>query len=267
MRWVIYFNRKVRGEYMLMKLVRLIKRKKTQQSEANMVQEEFVTSGAYVNSIVEEVFFTSDELKNNGMVDCIEFDNAVSSCEDASLIKFIEKIVPGRREELTIAFYGISPKNRFRMLNAMTTRQAAILLEDMSFFEKGATRTKGKESINKSCRIMLDFLTGKETIEEFKIEEFTVSCGTDPMIQYENYILDAPEKEIKLFSNRVNQADLSVASYYLSDKAKDRLFCIIGDEMAALIKEDHSFMDNPSKQDVSAACENIIKEFDVYWSM
>lgn len=53
----------------------------------------------------------------------------------------------------------------------------------------------------------------------------------------------------------------------LGEKAKERLFAVVDDEITKLIIEDHSFMDNPGKRDVSEACERIIKEFDVYWSM
>ena len=87
------------------------------------------------------------------------------------------------------------------------------------------------------------------------------------MLQFEHFILDAPEREIRRVTGLVADSNLSVASYYLGEKAKERLFAVVDDEITKLIIEDHSFMDNPGKRDVSEACERIIKEFDVYWSM
>ena len=103
--------------------------------------------------------------------------------------------------------------------------------------------------------------------EEAKLVDFAVSRGDDPMLQFEHFILDAPEREIRRVIELIDDSDISVASYYLSDKAKERLFETIGDELTELIKEDHSFMDNPGKRDVSDACEKLIDKFDVYWSM
>ena len=114
---------------------------------------------------------------------------------------------------------------------------------------------------------MLDILTGNDALVEFKMEEFAVTSEDDPMLQFEHFILDAPEREIRRVTGLVADSDLSVASYYLGEKAKERLFAVVDDEITKLIIEDHSFMDNPGKRDVSDACEKLIDKFDVYWSM
>lgn len=232
-------------------------------------EEKIYTSrdtGVFVEMANKE-FFTEADLRNNGMNNCIEFDNAISSADGEALSKFLEIVVPDMQEELGIAFYGICPKNRNLLLNIMSKRRAELILDNMDFFEKGVYRTKGKESINKVCKMMLDILTGNDVTVEFKLEEFAVTSGDDPMLQFEHFILDAPEREIGRVIGLVSDSDLSVASYYLSEKPKERLFEIIGEELTEQIKEDHSFMDNPSKRDVSEACERIVDKFDIYWSM
>ena len=108
-------------------------------------------------------------------------------------------------------------------LNAMPIRRAELILDNMDFFEKGIYRTKGKESINKVCKMMLDILTGNDETVEFKMEEFAFTSGDDPMLQFEHFILDAPECEIRRVTGMVADSDLSVASYYLGEKAKERL--------------------------------------------
>ena len=201
--------------------------------------------------------------ENNDMNYCIDFDNAISTADEETLSRFLEKVVPDMQEELEIAFYGISFKSRNLLLDAMPKRRAELILDNMDFFEKGVYRTKGKESINKACKMMLDILNGKEVAEELNVMDFAVTGGDDPMLQFEHFILDAPEREIIRVIGLVVDSELSVASYYLSEKAKERLFEIIGEELTGLIKEDHSFMDNPSKKDVREACERIINKFDV----
>ena len=94
------------------------------------------------------------------------------------------------------------------------------------------------------------------------MEEFAVTSGDDPMLQFEHFILDAPECEIRRVTEMVAGSDLSVASYYLSENPKERLFEIIGEELTEQIKEDHSFMDNPGKRDVSEACITIMDVVD-----
>ena len=251
---------------MLKKLFKLIKKEKiVPPTEIKETEEKIYTSRG-IRVFVEmanKEFFTEADLRNNEMNNCIEFDNAISSADGEALTKFIEKVVPDMQEELGIAFYGICPKNRNLLLNAMSKRRAELILDNMDFFEKGVFRTKGKESINKVCKMMLDILTGNDETVEFKMEEFAVTSGDDPMLQFEHFILDAPECEIRRVTGIVADSDLSVASYYLGEKAKERLFAVVDDEITKLIIEDHSFMDNPGKRDVSEACERIIKEFDI----
>ena len=255
---------------MLKKIFKLIKKGKiVPPTEIKETEEKIYTSRdtrVFVEMANKE-FFTEADLRNNEMNNCIEFDNAISSADGEAITNFLEKTVPNMQEELGIAFYGICSKNRNLLLNAMSIRRAELILDNMDFFEKGVYRTKGKESINKVCKMMLDILTGNDVIEEFRIEEFCITSGDDPMLQFEHFILDAPEREIRRVIGLSVDSDLSVASYYLSEKAKERLFEIIGEEQTELLKEDHSFMDNPGKRDVSEACESIIGKFDVYWSM
>lgn len=255
---------------MFKKFIKLIKKEKIMQcAEIKETEEKIYTSQdtrVFVEMANKE-FFTETELRNNEMNDCIEFDNAISSADGEAISKFLEKVVPDMQEELGIAFYGICSKNRSLLLNAMSKRRAELILDNMDFFEKGVYRTKGKESINKVCKMMLDILTGNDATVEFKMEEFAVTSGDDPMLQFEHFILDAPEREIRRVTGLVADSELSVASYYLGEKAKERLFEIIGEELTGVIKEDHSFMDNPGKRDVSEACKIIIGKFDVYWSM
>lgn len=211
-------------------------------------------------------FFTQSELINNEMNYCVDFDNAISSCSQEILMKFIEKVIPDMQEELGIAFYGISPVNRDLLLNAMPKRRAELIVDNMLFFEKELYRSNCKENINKACKMMLDILSGKEVIEEFKIDDFVIACIDDPVIQFEHFIIDAPESEIRRVLVLIDNADLSVASYYLSENEKERLFGIVGEELTKLIKEDHSFMDSPSRKDVRQSCERIIDKVDVYWT-
>lgn len=255
---------------MFKKLIKLIKKERiVRPTEIKETEEKIYTSRdtrAFVEMANKE-FFTEADLRNNEMNNCIEFDNAISSADGEAISNFLEKTVPNMQEELGIAFYGISPKNRNILLNAMSIRRANLILDNMIFLEKGVFRTKGKESINKVCKMMLDILTGNDVTVEFKMEEFAVTSGDNPMLQFEHFILDAPEREIRRVTGLVADSDLSVASYYLSEKPKERLFEIIGEELTEQIKEDHSFMDNPGKRDVSEACKSIIDRFDVYWSM
>ena len=259
-----------RGEIMLKKFFNLIKKEKTDQpTEINKAEEKIYTSRdtrVFVEMANKE-FFTEADLRNNEMNNCVEFDNAISSADGEALSKFLEIVIPDMQEELGIAFYGICSKNRNLLLNAMSKRRAELILDNMDFFEKGVYRTRGKKSINKVCKLMLDILTGHDATVEFNMEEFAVTSGDDPMLQFEHFILDAPEREIRRVIGLVADFEISVASYYLSEKSKERLFSIIGEEITGLIKEDHSFMDNPSKQDVQNACRNTVQEFDVYWSM
>lgn len=236
----------------------------------NLEEEEKIYTSRDTRGFAEmasKEFFTKTDLSDNGMDSCIEFDNAISSADEKALSEFLEIVVPDMQEELGIAFYGVGPKNRNLLLNAMSKRRAELILDNMLFLEKGVHRTKGKESINKACKLMLDILHGKETTEAFKIEDFAVSQGDDSLLQFEHFILDAPEREIRRVLSLTTDSDLSVASYYLSENPKERLFEIIGEELTEQIKEDHSFMDNPGKRDVSEACKSIIDRFDVYWSM
>ena len=255
---------------MLKKLFKLIKKEKiVPPTEIKETEEKIYTSRdtrVFVEMANKE-FFTEADLSNNEMSKCIEFDNAISIADEKTIAKFLEKVVPEMQEELGIALYGICSKNRNLLLNAMPIRRAELILDNMDFFEKGIYRTKGKESINKVCKMMLDILTRNDDTVEFKMEEFAFTSGDDPMLQFEHFTLDAPEREIRLVTGLVADSDLSVASYYLGEKAKERLFEIIGEELTGLVKEDHSFMDNPGKRDVYEACENIIERFDVYWSM
>ena len=259
-----------KGKIMFKKFFKLIKKERTElPKEINVPEEKIYTSRDKRGfaEMANREFFTSSDLNNNGMNNCIEFDNAISSVDGEALSRFLEKVVPDMQEELGIAFYGICPKNRNLLLNAISKRRAELILDNMDFFEKGIYRTEGKESINKVCKMMLDILTGNDETVEFKMEEFAFTSGDDPMLQFEHFILDAPECEIRRVTGMVADSDLSVASYYLGEKAKERLFAVVDDETTKLIIEDHSFMDNPAKRDVSEACERIIKEFDVYWSM
>lgn len=255
---------------MFKKFIKLIKKEKIEQcAEIKETEEKIYTSRdtrVFVEMANKE-FFTEADLRNNEMNNCIEFDSAISSADGETLTKFLEKVVPDMQEELGIAFYGICSKSRSLLLNAMSKRRAELILDNMDFFEKGVFRTKGKESINKVCKMMFDILTGNDETVEFKIEEFAVTSEDDPTLQFEHFILDAPEREIRRVTGLVADSDLSVASYYLGEKAKERLFAVVGDEITELIIEDHSFMDNPGKRDVSEACERIIKGFDAYWSM
>ena len=250
---------------MFNKLFRVLKKEKMKQPIEVMEAEEKIHTSRDTRGVVEMAnreFFTSADLNNNGMNNCIEFDNAISSVDGEVLSKFLEKVVPDLQEELGIALYGICSKNRNLLLNAMPIRRAELILDNMDFFEKGIYGTKGKESINKVCKMMLDILTGNDETVEFKMEEFAVTSGDDPMLQFEHLILDAPECEIRRVTGMVADSDLSVASYYLGEKAKERLFEIIGEELTGLIKEDHSFMDNPGKRDVSEACITIMDVVD-----
>lgn len=248
---------------MLKKIFKLKKKEKiVPPTEIKETEEKMYTSRdtrVFVEMANKE-FFTEADLRNNEMNNCIEFDNAISSADGEAISNFLEKTVPNMQDELGIAFYGISPKNRNLLLNAMPKRRVELILDNMDFFEKGIYRTKGKESINKVCKMMIDILTGNDTTVGFKMEDFAVTSGDDSMLQFEHFILDAPECEIRRVTGLIADSDLSVASYYLSEKAKERLLKIIGEELTGLIKEDHSFMDNPSKRDVSEACERIIKK-------
>lgn len=255
---------------MLKKFFKLIKKVKIEQPiEIKETEEKIYTSRdtrVFVEMANRE-FFTESDLRNNGMYDCMDFDNALSNADEEVRSKFLDKVVPDMQEELGIALYGICSKNRNILLNAMSIRRAELILDNMDFFEKGVYKTKGKESINMACKMMLDILTGNDVAVEFKMEDFAVTSGDDPLLQFEHFILDAPEREIRHVIGLVADSDLSVASYYLSEKPKERLFEIIGEELTEQIKEDHSFMDNPGKRDVSEACKSIIDRFDVYWSM
>lgn len=255
---------------MLTKFFKFMKKERIEQPAEIKEAEEKIYTTRDTRVFVEMAnreFFTYMDFRNNDMNYCIEFDNAISSADGETLTKFLEKVVPDMQEELGIAFYGICSKNRNLLLNAMSIRRAELILDNMDFFKKGVYRTKGKESINKVCKMMLEILTGNDVTVEFRIEEFCVTSGDDPMLQFEHFILDAPECEIRRVTGLVADSDLSVASYYLGEKAKERLFAVVGDEITELIIEDHSFMDNPGKRDVSEACERIIKGFDAYWSM
>ena len=255
---------------MFNKLFRVLKKEKMKQPREVMEAEEKIHTSRDTRGFWEmanKEFFTKADLSNNEMSKCIEFDNAISIADENTIAKFLEKVVPDMQEELGIAFYGICPKNRNLLLNAMSKRRAELILDNMDFFEKGVFRTKGKESINKVCKMMLDILTGNDETVEFKMEEFAVTSEDDPMLQFEHFILDAPEREIRRVTGLVADSDLSVASYYLGEKAKERLFAVVDDEITKLIIEDHSFMDNPGKRDVNDACEKLIDKFDVYWSM
>lgn len=255
---------------MFKKLTKLIKKERIVRPIEIKETEEKIYSFQDTRVFVEMTnreFFTESDLRNNGMYDCMDFDNALSNADEEVRLKFLEKVVPDMQEELGIAFYGICSKNRNLLLNAMSIRRAELILDNMDFLKKGVYRTKGKESINKVCKMMLDILTGNDVTVEFRIEEFCVTSGDDPMLQFEHFILDAPECKIRRVIGLSVDSDLSVASYYLSEKAKERLFEIIGEELTEQIKEDHSFMDNPGKRDVSEACNSIIDRFDVDWSM
>lgn len=250
---------------MFNKLFRVLKKEKMKQPIEVMEAEEKIHTSRDTRGFAEMAnreFFTSSDLNNNGMNNCIEFDNAISSVDGEVLSKFLEKVVPDLQEELGIAFYGICSKNRNLLLNAMPIRRAELILDNMDFFEKGIYRTKGKENINKVCKMMLDILTGNDETVEFKMEEFAFTSGDDPMLQFEHFILDAPEREIRRVTGLVADSDLSVASYYLGEKAKERLFAVVDDEITKLIIEDHSFMDNPTKRDVSEACITIMDVVD-----
>ena len=250
---------------MFNKLFRVLKKEKMKQPIEVMEAEEKKHTSRDTRGFGEmanKEFFTKADLSNNEMSKCIEFDNAISIADEKTIAKFLEKVVPDMQEELGIAFYGICPKNRNLLLNAMSKRRAELILDNMDFFEKGIYRTKGKESINKVCKMMLDILTGNDETVEFKMEEFAVTSGDDPMLQFEHFILDAPECEIRRVTEMVAGSDLSVASYYLSENPKERLFEIIGEELTEQIKEDHSFMDNPGKRDVSEACITIMDVVD-----
>ena len=250
---------------MFNKLFRVLKKEKMKQPIEVMEAEEKIHTSRDTRGFWEmanKEFFTKADLSNNEMSKCIEFDNAISIADEKTIAKFLEKVVPDMQEELGIAFYGICPKNRNLLLNAMSKRRAELILDNMDFFEKGIYRTKGKESINKVCKMMLDILTGNDETVEFKMEEFAVTSGDDPMLQFEHFILDAPECEIRRVTEMVAGSDLSVASYYLSENPKERLFEIIGEELTEQIKEDHSFMDNPGKRDVSEACITIMDVVD-----
>lgn len=247
-----------------------VKKGKAEQQIDNRLTEEKVYTSRDVRGFVEMAnreFFTNVELSDNGMHYCIDFDNALSSADEEVLLKFLEKVVPDMQEELGIAFYGIKSKNRNLLLNAMSKRRAELILDNMIFWEKGVYRTKGKECTNKACKLMLDIFLGMETMEKFDVMDFAISRGDDPILQFESFILDAPEREIKRVLGLLDDSDLSVASYYISDIAKERLFEIVGEELTGLIKEDHSFMDNPSKTDVRETCMRFVDKFDVYWSM
>lgn len=211
-------------------------------------------------------FFTEADLRNNDMNYCIEFDNAISYSGEEALSKFLEKVVPDMQNELGIAFYGINPDNRNLLLDTMPKRRAILVIDNMLFCKEGVYRNKGKESINKACKIMLDILLEKEKPEEFKIEDYVVSCVDNPMIQFEYFVLNATEGELNRIGGLVDEADISVASYYLNEKAKVRLFEAIGEELTGLIKEDHVFMESPGLEDVFNACESIMKEIDDYWN-
>ena len=255
---------------MFNKLFRVLKKEKMKHPIEVMEAEEKIHTSRDTRGFWEmanKEFFTKVDLSNNEMSKCIEFDNAISIADEKTIAKFLEKVVPEMQEELGIAFYGICSKNRNLLLNVMSKRRAELILDNMLFFEKGVHRTKGKESINKVCKMMLDILTGNDALVEFKMEEFAVTSEDDPMLQFEHFILDATEREIKRVIGLVADSDISVASYYLSEKTKERLYEVAGEELTGLIKEDHSFMDTPCKRDVNEACERIIKEFDVYWSM
>lgn len=250
---------------MVKKLFKLIKKEKiVPPTEIKETEEKIYTSRdtrVFVEMANKE-FFTEADLSNNEMSKCIEFDNAISIADEKTIAKFLEKVVPEMQEELGIALYGICSKNRNLLLNAMPIRRAELILDNMDFFEKGIYRTKGKESINKVCKMMLDILTRNDETVEFKMEEFAFTSGDDPMLQFEHFILDAPEREIRRVTGLVADSDLSVASYYLSENPKERLFEIIGEELTEQIKEDHSFMDNPGKRDVSEACITIMDVVD-----
>lgn len=255
---------------MLKKFFKLIKKEKIVPSTEIKETEEKIYTSRDTRVFVEmanKEFFTEADLRNNEMNNCIEFNNAISSADGEAISNFLERTVPDMQEELGIAFYGICSKNRNLLLNALSIRRAELILDNMDFFEKGVYRTKGKESINKACKMMLDVLKGNDATVEFKMEEFAITSGDDPMLQFEHFILDAPEREIRRVIGLIADSELSVASYYLSEKAKERIFEIIGEELTEQIKEDHSFMDNPGKRDVSGACEKIIDKLDVYWSM
>lgn len=255
---------------MFKRFFKSIKKEKVEQPIEIKVPEEKIYTSRDTRGFAEMAsreFFTTAELRENDMNYCIELDNAIALADKEALSRFLEIVVPDMQEELGIAFYGICSKSRNLLLNTMSKRRAELILDNMLFLEKGVHRTRGKESINKACKHMLDIFSGKEVTEEVKIEDFVVTYGDDPMLQFEHFILDAPEREIRRVTGLVAESDLSVASYYLSDKAKERLFVVIGEELTGLIKEDHSFMENPGKKDVSDACERIIKKFDVYWSM
>lgn len=250
---------------MVKKLFKLIKKEKiVPPTEIKETEEKIYTSRdtrVFVEMANKE-FFTEADLSNNEMSKCIEFDNAISIADEKTIAKFLEKVVPEMQEELGIALYGICSKNRNLLLNAMPIRRAELILDNMDFFEKGIYRTKGKESINKVCKMMLDILTRNDETVEFKMEEFAFTSGDDPMLQFEHFILDAPEREIRRVTGLVADSDLSVASYYLGEKAKERLFAVVDDEITKLIIEDHSFMDNPTKRDVSEACITIMDVVD-----
>lgn len=250
---------------MLKKLFKLIKKEKiVPPTEIKETEEKIYTSRdtrVFVEMANKE-FFTEADLSKNEMSKCIEFDNAISIADEKTIAKFLEKVVPEMQEELGIALYGICSKNRNLLLNAMPIRRAELILDNMDFFEKGIYRTKGKESINKVCKMMLDILTRNDETVEFKMEEFAFTSGDDPMLQFEHFILDAPEREIRRVTGLVADSDLSVASYYLGEKAKERLFAVVDDEITKLIIEDHSFMDNPTKRDVSEACITIMDVVD-----
>ena len=250
---------------MVKKLFKLIKKEKiVPPTEIKETEEKIYTSRdtrVFVEMANKE-FFTEADLSNNEMSKCIEFDNAISIADEKTIAKFLEKVVPEMQEELGIALYGICSKNRNLLLNAMPIRRAELILDNMDFFEKGIYRTKGKESINKVCKMMLDILTRNDETVEFKMEEFAFTSGDDPMLQFEHFILDAPEREIRRVTGLVADSDLSVASYYLGEKAKERLFAVVDDEITKLIIEDHSFMDNPAKRDVSEACITIMDVVD-----
>ena len=250
---------------MFNKLFRVLKKEKMKQPIEVMEAEEKIHTSRDTRVFVEmanKEFFTKADLSNNEMSKCIEFDNAISIADEKTIAKFLEKVVPEMQEELGIALYGICSKNRNLLLNAMPIRRAELILDNMDFFEKGIYRTKGKESINKVCKMMLDILTGNDETVEFKMEEFAFTSGDDPMLQFEHFILDAPECEIRRVTGMVADSDLSVASYYLGEKAKERLFAVVDDEITKLIIEDHSFMDNPAKRDVSEACITIMDVVD-----
>ena len=250
---------------MFNKLFRVLKKEKMKQPIEVMEAEEKIHTSRDTRGFWEmanKEFFTKADLSNNEMSKCIEFDNAISIADEKTIAKFLEKVVPEMQEKLGIAFYGICSKNRNLLLNVMSKRRAELILDNMLFFEKGVHRTKGKESINKVCKMMLDILTGNDETVEFKMEEFAVTSGDDPMLQFEHFILDAPECEIRRVTEMVAGSDLSVASYYLSENPKERLFEIIGEELTEQIKEDHSFMDNPGKRDVSEACITIMDVVD-----